>query len=308
MTTHRYLHLDVFTERPFEGNQLAVFPDATGIPERWMQPIAREMAFSETVFMLPPLTGTAQKKLRIFTPGRELPLAGHPTIGSAFVWAKEFGAGAFPPEITLELNVGPIRVTLDWAADRPIGEALAFAWMHQPKPVFSAPLDAAATAALLRALHLPSTTTFIAPPQLVSSGVKFLFAPLSDPALVDVCVPDAARLEEFFASASIEPTGVFVFSRSTRTDSTLYSRMFAPMFGIQEDPATGGASGPLGAYALSTGIVTADEAPQLISLQGAVMGRPSYIHIGVTGTRGNIEAVRIGGTSRFVAEGVLTLP
>lgn len=136
MTTHRYLHLDVFTDRPFEGNQLAVFPEATGIPERWMQPIAREMAFSETVFMLPPLTETAQKKLRIFTPGRELPLAGHPTIGSAVVWAKEFGAAVFPPEITLELKVGPIRVSLDWAADRPIGEALAFAWMHQPKPVF----------------------------------------------------------------------------------------------------------------------------------------------------------------------------
>jgi len=273
-----------------------------------MQPIAREMAFSETVFMLPPLTGTAHKKLRIFTPGRELPLAGHPTIGSAFVWAKEFGAGSFPPEITLELNVGPILVTLDWAADRPIGEALVFAWMHQPKPVFDAALDAASAAALARALRLPAASTFIAPPQIVSSGVKFLFAPLADPALVDACVPDASRLSEFFAEAGIEPTGVFVFSRSTRPDATLYSRMFAPMFGILEDPATGGASGPLGAYALSTGIVTVGEAPKLISLQGSAMGRPSYIHIGVTGTRERIDAVKIGGTSRFVAEGTLTLP
>jgi trans-2,3-dihydro-3-hydroxyanthranilate isomerase len=311
VTEHRYLHLDVFTDRPFEGNQLAVFPDATGIPERWMQPIAREMAFSETVFFLPPLTGTAHKKLRIFTPGRELPLAGHPTIGSAFVWVKEFNDGSCPREITLELGVGPIRVSLDWSDGR-----LAFAWMHQPKPVFDAPVGshagpagvAAASAALARALHLPATTTFIAPPQIVSSGVKFLFAPLGDRAAVDACVSDASRLEEFFGEAGIEPTGVFVFSRSATPDATLYSRMFAPMFGIPEDPATGGASGPLGAYALSTGIVTAGEAPKLISLQGSAMGRPSYIHIGVTGTRDAIEAVKIGGTSRFVAEGVLTLP
>lgn len=268
-----------------------------------MQPIAREMAFSETVFMLPPVTGTAQKKLRIFTPGRELPLAGHPTIGSAFVWAQEFAGGSHPGEIILELGVGPIRVTLDWD-DR----ALGFAWMHQPKPVFSAPLDAAASAALTRALHLPATSTFIAPPQLVSSGVTFLFAPVSNPAAVDSCVPDASRLSEFFAETGIEPTGVFVFSRSTQPDATLYSRMFGAAFGIAEDPATGGASGPLGAYALATGIVTAEEAPRLVSLQGAKMGRPSYIHIGVTGTRDAIEAVRIGGTSRFVGEGVLTLP
>jgi trans-2,3-dihydro-3-hydroxyanthranilate isomerase len=299
----RYLHLDVFTERPFEGNQLAVFPDAAGIPERWMQPIAREMAFSETVFFLPSLTGTAQKKIRIFTPGRELPLAGHPTIGSAFVWAKEFGDGSCPRDITLELSVGPILVSLEWA-----GTELAFAWMHQPKPVFSLPIDASASAALMRAVHLPATSTFIAPPQLVSSGVPFLFAPLADQSTVDACVPDASRLTEFFAAARIEPTGVFVFSRASRPDATLYSRMFGAAFGIAEDPATGGASGPLGAYALATGIVTEDEAPRLISLQGAVMGRPSYIHIAVTGTRDQIDAVRIGGTSRFVAEGVMTLP
>ncbi|TAK16435.1 MAG: PhzF family phenazine biosynthesis protein [Acidobacteria bacterium] len=303
MTAHPYLHLDVFTERPFEGNQLAVFPDAREIPERWMQPIAREMAFSETVFFLPPVADTAHKKIRIFTPGRELPLAGHPTIGSAFVWAKAFAGATRPAEITLELGVGPIRVTLDWS-----GEALRFAWMHQPTPEFSAPLDAAASAALAKAMHVPGATPFIAPPQIVSSGVKFLFAPLPDPATVDACVPDAARLDEFFAATGVEPTGVFLFSRSDRADATLYSRMFGAAFGIPEDPATGGASGPLGAYALATGIVTAAESTRLVSLQGAAMGRPSYIHIGVTGTRERIETVRIGGTSRFVAEGVLTLP
>jgi trans-2,3-dihydro-3-hydroxyanthranilate isomerase len=232
-----------------------------------------------------------------------LPLAGHPTIGSAFVWAKECAGPARPAEITLELGVGPIRVTLDWS-----GDALAFAWMHQPKPESGAPLDAAASAALAAALHAPAAARFLAPPQLVSSGVKFLFAPLPDPASVDACVSDAARLDEFFAASGIEPTGVFLFSRAERADATLYSRMFAPMFGIPEDPATGGASGPLGAYALATGLVTAAESATLVSLQGAAMGRPSYIHIGVTGTRERIDAVRIGGTSRFVAEGVLTLP
>lgn len=310
MTTHRYLHLDVFTERPFEGNQLAVFPDARQIPERWMQPIAREIGFSETVFMLPPVAGTAQKKIRIFTPGRELPLAGHPTIGSAFVWAREFGAGTRAPEITLELGVGPIRITLEWPGTTGPsgGDALAFAWMHQPLPVFGAVLDADATARLAQALHLPPSTTFLVPPQLVSSGQPFLFAALADEAAVDASVSDATRQKEFFAATGIEPTGVFVFARASRRDATLYSRMFGPALGIAEDPATGGASGPLGAYALANGIVTAADAATLVSLQGARMGRPSYIHIGVTGTKERIDAVRIGGTSVFVAEGMLSLP
>ena len=303
MTRFRYLHLDVFTERAFEGNQLAVFPDARGIDERVMQPLAREMAFSETVFMLPPVTGTAQKRLRIFTPGRELPMAGHPTIGSAFVWAQEYAAGTTPPAIVFDMGVGPIRVALEWRDG-----TLQFAWMHQPTPVFGDVLDARATAALAEALHLPASTVFAAPPEIVGSGVPYLFAPLQSEAEVDASVPDATRLSAMFDEIGCAETGVFLFARTARPDATLYSRMFAPMFGIQEDPATGSASGPLGAYALTHGLVTTGEAGQLVSLQGVKMGRPSYIHIAVTGTPARIEAVKIGGTSRFVAEGMLTLP
>lgn len=303
MTRYRYLHLDVFTERLFEGNQLAVFPDARGIDERWMQPLAREMAFSETVFMLPAVAGSAQQRLRIFTPGRELPLAGHPTIGSAFVWAQEHAAGTRPSEIVFELGVGPIRVPLEWADDR-----LAFAWMHQPRPEFGDVLDTAAARDLAHALHLPEGTAFAAPPQIVSSGVPFLFAPVASAAIVDMARSDGERLRGVFAAMGRAETGVFVFARAARPDAMLYSRMFAPTFGIQEDPATGGASGPLGAYALTTGIVTAAEAAALVSLQGAAMGRPSYIHVGVAGAPGAVSAVKIGGTSRFVAEGTLTVP
>ncbi len=303
MTRFRYLHLDVFTERAFEGNQLAVFPDARGIDERFMQPLAREMAFSETVFMLPAVTGSAQQRLRIFTPGRELPMAGHPTIGSAFVWAQEYAAGTTPAAITFDMGVGPIRVALDWHAG-----ALRFAWMHQPAPAFGESLDARGSTALAEALHLPTSTTFAAPPQIVSSGVPYLFAPLRSDADVDASVPDATRLSAMFRAIGGAETGVFLFARTTRPDATLYSRMFAPTFGIQEDPATGSASGPLGAYALARGLVTAAEAGALVSLQGVKMGRPSYIHIAVAGTPTRIEAVKIGGTSRFVAEGVLTLP
>jgi trans-2,3-dihydro-3-hydroxyanthranilate isomerase len=303
VSRHRYLHLDVFTDRPFEGNQLAVFPDARDIDERWMQPLAREIGFSETVFMLPPVAGTAQKRLRIFTPGRELPMAGHPTIGSAFVWAQEHAGGTTPAEIIFELGVGPIRIVFEWQ-----DAALRFAWMHQPKPEFGAVLDTAASAALAHALHLPASTAFAAPPQLVSSGTPFLFAALGSEADVDAGVPDAARLTEAFATMGMPETGVFLFARSARADATLYSRMFAPMFGIQEDPATGGASGPLGAYALTAGLVSVAEAGTLVSLQGAKMGRPSYIHIGVTGEPGRVDAVKLGGTTRFVAEGLLTLP
>jgi trans-2,3-dihydro-3-hydroxyanthranilate isomerase len=297
------LHLDVFTERVFEGNQLAVFPDARGIDERWMQPIAREMAFSETVFMLPASDASAHKRLRIFTPGRELPMAGHPTVGSAFVWAKEFAAGGTPPEITLELAVGPIRIALDWRA----GE-LQFAWMHQPPPVFGQILDETEAAKLAHALHLAPDYTFAAAPRIVSSGVPFLFVPLGSEADVDASQSDASRLREVYDAIGHPDTGVFVFARASRADATLYSRMFAPMFGIQEDPATGGASGPLGAFALASGIVTEHEAAQLISLQGAHMGRPSYIHVSATSTGPGAYAVKIGGTSRFVAEGTLSLP
>jgi trans-2,3-dihydro-3-hydroxyanthranilate isomerase len=303
VTAHRYLHLDVFTERPFEGNQLAVFPDARTIPDQWMQAIAREMAFSETVFMRPPVTENAQRQLRIFTPGRELPLAGHPTIGSAFVYAREFARETRPDRVTFDLGVGPIGVTLDWGASD-----LSFAWMHQPKPAFGAPLDAEATAALVHALHLPADTRVAAPPQIVSSGVPFLFVALPEPALVDAAQSDAARIADVFRRIGEPETGVFVFARAMRADATLYSRMFAPMFGIVEDPATGGASGPLGAYALTHGLVEAGEAERLVSLQGALMGRPSYVHIGVTGTPGAMEAVRIGGTSTFVAEGIMQVP
>lgn len=293
----------MFTERLFEGNQLAVFPDARGLDERWMQPLAREMAFSETVFMLPPVTASAQRRLRIFTPGRELPMAGHPTIGSAFVWAREFANGTTPSAIVFDLGVGPLRIPLEWAHG-----ALRFAWMHQPTPVFSEPLTATSAAMLADALHLPASTSFVAPPRIVSGGVPFLFAPLMSEAEVDAGVPDAARLTALFAAIGTAETGVFLFARSDRSGVQLYSRMFAPMFGIQEDPATGSASGPLGAYALTHGLVTADEARALVSLQGVKMGRPSYVHIGVAGAPGRVEAVKIGGTSRFVAEGVLTLP
>lgn len=303
MTRHRYLHLDVFTDQPFEGNQLAVFPDARGIDERWMQPIAREMAFSETVFVLPPVTASAQKRLRIFTPGLELPMAGHPTIGSAFVWAQEFAGGTTPAEIVLDLGVGPLRIPLEWN-----GTALRFAWMHQPRPEFGAVLGAGDAARFAHALHLPATTTFAAPPALVSCGVPYLIAALSSEAEVDAAVADATRLTEMFAAVGLAETGVFVFSRTARTDATLHSRMFAPSFGVIEDPATGSASGPLGAYALTHGVISAAESQACISLQGVKMGRPSYIHIGVDGSAGDIRGVRIGGTSRFVAEGVLTLP
>ena len=268
-----------------------------------MQPLAREMAFSETVFMLPPVAGTAQKRLRIFTPGRELAMAGHPTIGSAFVWAQEYAAGQTPSEIIFELGVGPIRVGFEWQE-----ASLRFAWMHQPLPVFSETFTVEASAALVHALHLPASTVVAATPQMVSSGTPFLFVALSSEAEVDASVPDAARLTDAFAMAGVPETGVFLFARSTRPGATFYSRMFAPMFGIQEDPATGGASGPLGAYALTAGLVTIAEAEAMISLQGAKMGRPSYVHIRVAGSPGHVDAVSIGGTSRFVAEGMLALP
>jgi trans-2,3-dihydro-3-hydroxyanthranilate isomerase len=295
---YRYLHVDVFTDTRFEGNQLAVFPEPKGLTTEQMQRIANEMNFSESTFIFPP-EGPGDVRMRIFTPGSELPMAGHPTIGSTFALALEGTIAPGRDRFVFELGVGPIPVSLQWN-----GDALSFAWMTQLLPTFGATL--ADRAAFARSLAVSADDLVDGRPvQIVSCGVPFLFAPLRTRAAVDSVAIDRAAFKRICGEANLEEQPVFLFTTDTDggTGETVYSRMLAPGFGITEDPATGGASGPLGCYLLRYGMVPADAARAMVSLQGVAMGRPSRIHIAIDSTDGAITGVRVGGTSVLVGRG-----
>jgi trans-2,3-dihydro-3-hydroxyanthranilate isomerase len=299
--TLRYLQLDVFTSTPFEGNQLAVFPDAPDLPPALMQRIAAEMAFSESTFIFPPAAG-GDVRMRIFTPGAELPMAGHPTIGSTFALAAEGSIPHGRAAVVFELGVGPIDVSLEWG-----DEALSFAWMTQLRPTFGA--TATNTAALAAAVGLDLSDLDTGhPAQVVSCGVPFFFLPLRSRKAVDATAVDRRALTRAYAEAGIEELGLFVFTPEPGDgDETVYSRMLAPGLGIAEDPATGGASGPLGCYLLEHGFVSPEQARRMLSLQGVAMGRPSRIHISVDSDNGEISRVRVGGQSVLVGRGEIYL-
>jgi trans-2,3-dihydro-3-hydroxyanthranilate isomerase len=299
---YRYLHLDVFTGRRFEGNQLAVFPEPQGLTTEQMQCIAKEMAFSESTFIFPPERG-GDVRMRIFTPGSELPMAGHPTIGSTFALALEGTIQRGREQFVFELGVGPTPVSLEWDE-----KGLSFAWMTQPLPTFGPVVsdrDAFAAAIGLSARELLQGL----PVQRVSCGVPFLFVPLATRAAVDAVEIDRKALARSTGSADLVDLPVFFFTpeRAGTGTETVYSRMLAPGFGIAEDPATGAASGPLGSYLLHHKLVTRDAARSMLSLQGAAMGRPSRVHISIDSDEDRITRVRVGGVSVLVGRGELSV-
>ncbi|MGH9308042.1 MAG: PhzF family phenazine biosynthesis protein [Vicinamibacterales bacterium] len=297
----RYLHLDVFTDTPFEGNQLAVYPQPPRdiAPER-MQRIAAEMNFSETTFVFP-REQSGDVKMRIFTPASELPMAGHPTIGSTFALAAEGAIERGREEFVFELGVGPIPVSLEWD-----DAGLSFAWMTQPLPSFED--EIANRGAFAAAAGLGGDDLVDLPIEVVSCGVPFMFVPLASRDAVDRVVIDRRALTRVYKDAGREelPTFFFTMDRTGAAgEETVYSRMLAPAFGIAEDPATGSASGPLGCYLLYHGLVDEDAARSILSLQGVQMGRPSRIHVSIDSDDDRITRVRVGGKSVLIAEGTL---
>ncbi len=266
-----------------------------------MQAIAREMAFSETTFVLPPETADTTARVRIFTPGQELPMAGHPTIGTTFALATQGVIPPATPRVVLGLGIGPTPVDLTWD-----GDVLAFARMAQRPPDFGpAHHDPALIADVAAALTLsPGDLAPGLPVQTVSSGVPFTFVPLGSRDAVDRATPDLTRLPALRDSHDFAQYYVFTLELGD-PPATVYSRMFAPLFGIPEDPATGGACGPLGGYLLSHGLVERTSAREILNLQGVAMGRPSWMHIEVPGTPEAVGSVRVGGQSVLVARGTL---
>jgi trans-2,3-dihydro-3-hydroxyanthranilate isomerase len=300
---YRYLHLDVFTPARFAGNQLAVLPDARGLIPPIMQQIALEMAFSETTFILPRESEETDVRMRIFTPGAELPMAGHPTVGSTFALAHEGVIAPGRQRFVFGLGIGPTPVEIEWADGR-----ARFVWMTQPLPRFGSTLDDIAGVASALGLRERDIGATGLPVQEVSCGVPFLFVPLVSRAAVDAVDPTRSALLHICRAVSADIDGVFLFSPESGPDgATVYSRMFAPGTGIHEDPATGGASGPLGAYLVRHGVVPAGRADRMLSLQGVKMRRPSHVYIDIGVEDGAIARVRVGGESVLVAEGELAI-
>ena len=269
MTRYEYRLVDVFTDKAFGGNPLAVFREPGKLDAKSMQAIAKELHLSETTFVLPPTSGAADHRLRIFTPEVEMPFAGHPTIGTAFVLADGKDG-----TMRLEEGVGVIRVTL----------LEGFVQMEQPLPAFSGTTITRKTAADALGLAVEEVRSDV-PIQIGSSGVQFLFVPLSN--------LKAVRRAHRPAGLS---ANVYVFAMSgERSGSHVHGRMFDDGLGIGEDPATGGAQGPLGAYIVAHELVQAAPTTRIRVEQGFEIGRPSILDIEVDKAGAAITAVRVGG-------------
>ncbi len=300
----RYLHYDVFTDRKFEGNQLAVFPDGRGLSADQMQTITREMNFSECTFLLPAESPGSDVRMRIFTPGSELPMAGHPTIGSTFALAHEGTIASGRERWVFGLGVGPTPVELTWTEG-----ALSFAWMDQRPPDYREP--ASPRSDIIRAAGVDPAAVDATglPIEEISCGTQFIYVPVQTRAQVDAAEPDTSAMRQLKSAFPSGHIAVFLFSTEPVDPAVaVYSRMFAPSFGIAEDPATGGASGPLGSYLVKHGLVTRERRQDMISLQGVAMGRPSRIHMRITeDASGQITRVQVGGQAVRVGEGTLDL-
>lgn len=280
-----YLVYDVFTERAFGGNPLAVIPDATGLDTDAMQKIAREFNFSETTFVLPPQDTAHDARVRIFTPTRELDFAGHPTVGTALAL---YHLGRAGPDMVLELGVGPIPVSID-------GTRAEFA-TRVPLKTGQAP-DAGALAGCL-SLPVTAIRTERHPPVEAGLGTDFTLVELTDKAALDSASPDL----DAFRRAATDPGRLAIFAY-VRDATRIDARMFAPLGGILEDPATGSASAALAAY-----LGQLDGASQSFEItQGVQMGRPSRISARVHVENRTPVEVRIAGHAVKVMEGRLTL-
>jgi trans-2,3-dihydro-3-hydroxyanthranilate isomerase len=303
MRTYRYLHLDVFTDRALEGNQLAVFPEPAGLSTDEMQRITREMNFSECTYIFPPEAPGTDVRMRIFTPGEELPMAGHPTVGSTFALAAEGAIARGRSTFVFGLGVGPTPVSLDWK-----GDVLDFVWMTQRNPQFDGEIKD--RAAFARTLGVGLEDLADAPVQVVSCGVPFLLAALRSRDAVDRVSMDRAGYGSCLKAAWLDELPVFVFSTDPTAaagDEAVYSRMLAPGLGVAEDPATGSASGPLGCYLFRHRLIPRDRLSHIVSLQGVRMLRPSRIHISIDADGEEVTRVRVGGRSVIIGSGQLNL-
>jgi trans-2,3-dihydro-3-hydroxyanthranilate isomerase len=284
--------IDVFTHDQFGGNQLAVFPNGEDVSESLMQKIAKEINFSETTFVLPPKKKGNDFQLRIFTPNTEIPMAGHPTVGSAFALLKNNLIPSTKESIIFEEGIGDITVTFQKT------EESIITIMEQPLPIFGSLFEKDIIAKILSLKQEQILELY--PVQVVSCGVPFLFIPVKDLKAIKSIKLRMDLYEKYLVG--FVTNSLFVFTPETeRSGSTVHSRMFAPNFGITEDPATGGASGALGAYLVQNEL--AIENKTIISEQGFEIGRPSIIIVNIQSDNKKITSVKVGGECVISGEG-----
>jgi len=300
----KFYQADVFTSQPFGGNPVAVIPDASGLSDDQLQQIAREMNLSETVFVFPPTDPAAVVRLRIFTPTQEIPFAGHPVLGTFFVLA-ELGIIPVKEPITRvmqECNIGLFSVELQ-AEDGQVEQVV----MTQPKPEFLGPVEETedlykVASALGLSKHVIADTKW--PIEVVSTGLPVMIVPVRTLTAVRSIHPDASAIMD--VCRRFGTNGIMVFTTVTvESSATVHTRMFAPSIGILEDPATGSASGALGAYLVQNGVVEVAPTTEIISEQGYEIDRPSRIFVQVDSDDDIIQSVKVGGQCVMVAEGVL---
>jgi trans-2,3-dihydro-3-hydroxyanthranilate isomerase len=280
--TFRYVVADVFTDKPLAGNQLAVFTDARGLGDDEMQSLAREMNFSESVFVLPP-ENDGHVRIRIFTPTSEMLFAGHPTLGSAFV----LGGPLQVEEIRLETGAGTVPVALEREGDR-----IVFGRMRQPIPTWK-PYDDEAR--LLAALRVERSEL---PVEHYDNGMQHVYVALGSEEEVAALKPDLSALVEVPALL-----GINCFAGSVTRWKT---RMFAPGGGVAEDPATGSAAGPLAVHLARHGRIGFGEEIEIS--QGTEIGRPSTLYARADGSAEKLDVVEVGGAAVIVARGEFRLP
>jgi len=299
---YRFTHVDVFTDHLFEGNQLAVFPDAEGIGDEQMQLIAREMNLSETSFVVATQRPDCDVRVRIFTPSYEMVFAGHPTIGTAFVLARLGRVPAGKDHIVFEEGVGPVRVSYEGPVCSPVR-----AWLTTPPVTFGPQFEDRAACAALVSLSSDDLLEG-APLEVAGAGPRFLYVPVRDRERVDRAQPNVAAIDELLGVQGL--IGVFVFAVDSRRRGELYSRMFAPGAGVFEDPATGSATGPLAAYVVRHHLVDAPRsgAATLVSEQGTKMGRRSLLYVRMDVADGLPQRIDVGGGVVHVFDGELALP
>ncbi|HEV8484782.1 MAG TPA: PhzF family phenazine biosynthesis protein [Blastocatellia bacterium] len=304
MNSKGFIIADVFTQERFCGNQLAVFTDGAGLDSATMQNIAREMNYSETTFLLPPEAG-GDYRIRIFTPAKELPFAGHPLVGSANVIVAEGmkrSTGALTT-VRLETGVGEIVVEVKTEGGR-----AGHTTMTQPLPLTKgtfADVDAMAKALSIDASDIQSTDL---PIEAIYNGITVVIVPIASRKAIERIQVDGIAIGAIVQELGAET--VLAFTRETVAESSsVHCRVFAPGAGVGEDAATGSANGPLGFYLVKHGLVRVEPRTRILSEQGCEMKRPSQLHIEIDVDAGSDEVtgVRVGGGVVIAGRGEIFL-
>jgi trans-2,3-dihydro-3-hydroxyanthranilate isomerase len=300
MREYRLVQVDVFTREIFGGNPLAVYPNAEGLNREEMQKIAREMNLSETTFVLTPSSSEADFKVRIFTPRREIPFAGHPVIGTCYVLGDEGRLG--PKEgkrvIKLELGLGVFPVEVVFLGGKP-----ALVKMEQRSPEFLGVYGEMELLARLLSIPLEKLDLLKGPAEVVSTGLPFLIVPITSQRALSETKINPSILET--VAQEVDTSLIALFTMDGMEGNRIRARVFAPFHGVPEDPATGSAAGCFGAYLIKHGLIKGEPVTTVEIEQGLEMRRPSLIQVELALGEGTIDRVYVAGSVVRVLEGTI---